>query len=173
MKTIRHYLLLFFITISTLAIGQNLKNTQQWKVFETSFESSKSYPNPFMDVQVDVVFKKDGKSWKIPAFWDGENIWKVRFAPPEQGNYTYQVVSSDKSKVGARAGRPRSENGYWQVTLKGKTYYAHRLAWLHVYGAMPTKHIDHVNGFFGRIQRIFKQCGRHTHGVSRADHDQL
>lgn len=99
MKTIRHYLLLFFITISTLAIGQNLKNTQQWKVFETSFESSKSYPNPFMDVQVDVVFKKDGKSWKIPAFWDGENIWKVRFAPPEQGNYTCQVVSSDKSNL--------------------------------------------------------------------------
>lgn len=65
---------------------------------------------------------------------------------PDTGEFTWKKVSSDKSKVGARAGRPRSENGYWLVTLKGKTYYAHRLAWLHVYGAMPNKHIDHVNG---------------------------
>ena len=47
----------------------------QWEVFETSFESSKSYENPFTDVQVDVVFEKGGTRWKVPAFWDGETDW--------------------------------------------------------------------------------------------------
>jgi len=65
---------------------------------------------------------------------------------PDTGEFTWKKASSDKSKVGSRAGRPRSVNGYWQLTLKGVTYYAHRLAWFHFYGDMPSKHIDHVNG---------------------------
>ena len=97
MKSISCYLVLFFITFCTSVYGQSNKRAQQWKVFETTFESSKSYTNPFTDVEIDVVFEKDGKSWKIPAFWDGENTWKVRFAPPETGTYSYRLVSNDKS----------------------------------------------------------------------------
>ena len=69
-------------------------------VFETSFESSKDYDNPFMEVEVDVTFSKDDQSWKIPAFWDGGETWKVRFAPPEEGEYTYRAVATDESDEG-------------------------------------------------------------------------
>ena len=69
----------------------------QWNVFETSFESAKAYTNAFTDVEVDVIFKQGEKQWKVPAYWAGGDTWKVRFAPPAQGNYTYRVESSDKA----------------------------------------------------------------------------
>ena len=69
-------------------------------VFEASFESSKDYNNPFMEAEMDVVFSKGEQEWKIPAFWDGGRRWKVRFAAPEVGEYTYQATATDKSNKG-------------------------------------------------------------------------
>lgn len=69
-------------------------------VFEAAFESSKDHANPFLQVEVDVVFSKDGREWKVPAFWDGGRTWKVRFAAPEEGEYRYRAVASDPSDQG-------------------------------------------------------------------------
>ena len=35
--------------------------------------------------------------------------------------------------------------GYKTSFINGKKYRQHRLAWLYVYGEMPTEHIDHIN----------------------------
>jgi hypothetical protein len=35
--------------------------------------------------------------------------------------------------------------GYLRITVLGKSYYAHRLAWFYVYGKWPDQ-IDHING---------------------------
>lgn len=35
--------------------------------------------------------------------------------------------------------------GYLRITVLGKSYYAHRLAWFYVYGTWPDQ-IDHING---------------------------
>lgn len=37
------------------------------------------------------------------------------------------------------------KEGYWMIKLDGKYWFAHRLAWLYVYEALPTKIIDHIN----------------------------
>jgi len=34
---------------------------------------------------VDVLFSNGKQEWKVPAFWDGGKIWKVRFSAPEKG----------------------------------------------------------------------------------------
>lgn len=36
--------------------------------------------------------------------------------------------------------------GYLRITVLGKSYYAHRLAWMYVHGNLPHGEIDHING---------------------------
>ena len=37
--------------------------------------------------------------------------------------------------------------GYVVININdGNIFLAHRLAWLYVYGQMPSKHLDHING---------------------------
>jgi Protein of unknown function (DUF4038)/Domain of unknown function (DUF5060) len=66
-------------------------------IFEQTFASQKSYADPFNEVDVDVVFTKDGETWRVPAFWRGGSKWTVRFAPPAAGQYTYHLESTDKA----------------------------------------------------------------------------
>ena len=86
--------------VMTTSIAKSADKVGVWEVFETSFESSKEYDNPFVEVEVDVLFSKGEQEWKIPAFWDGGKTWKVRFAAPEKGTYTYHSVATDKSNKG-------------------------------------------------------------------------
>jgi hypothetical protein len=65
------------------------------RIFERTFESRKSYSDPFNDVDVDVVFSRGGRSWRVPSFWHGGGTWTVRFAPPEPGEYSYHLESTD------------------------------------------------------------------------------
>jgi len=65
---------------------------------EWSFASGKTYSDPFNQVELDVLFTgPDGRAWKVPAFWSGEREWRVRFAPPLVGRYTYRTLCSDTS----------------------------------------------------------------------------
>lgn len=46
---------------------------------------------------------------------------------------------------GSLAGKTDS-NGHRQITLNGRAYLAHRLAWTVTHGYWPNHHIDHKNG---------------------------
>ena len=64
-------------------------------VVELSFQSSKSYPNPFIDVKLDGFFTApDGKIARIPAFYDGDQTWKVRFNPGAPGTWSYRMEAT-------------------------------------------------------------------------------
>jgi hypothetical protein len=66
---------------------------------------------------------------------------------PETGEFTW-LVSRGRSKAGKIAGTPaRAGNGkvYVVITIDGKPYKSHRLAWLYSYGAWPENHIDHID----------------------------
>ena len=87
--------LILFVVLSLISCKESA--IQQSTVFEYSWETTKKYNNPFIDVEVKVVFEHEDKKWLVPAFWAGENKWSVRFAPPVEGEFTYYVESSDKS----------------------------------------------------------------------------
>jgi hypothetical protein len=49
-------------------------------------------------------------------------------------------------RPGMTAGSIGSSRGYTVITLNGRRYPAHRLAWLYVNGSFPKDEIDHING---------------------------
>ena len=83
------------LTLSSLTLAGLIATSgmgaEQWVVFETSFTSARKYDNPFQNVQVDVLFRSGDQQWLVPAFWSGGDTWTVRFAPPVQGDYTFQA----------------------------------------------------------------------------------
>jgi hypothetical protein len=82
------------------ATGTNYK-VQPWQAVEIALTSSKTYGNPFQDVDVTATFSKRGsKPITRPAFWDGGVTWKVRFAPPETGLWTMTTSASDPKNQG-------------------------------------------------------------------------
>jgi len=65
-------------------------------VSERSYTSGKTYPDPFHDIELDVIFTDpDGVERKVPAFWAGDNAWRVRYASPLIGVHQYRSVCSD------------------------------------------------------------------------------
>src|SRR5664279_2066467 len=75
-----------------------LTEVPQWTVFETQFNGDSNYSNPFQDVDVSVSFKSPtGKIFQTQAFWDGDNIWRVRFSPEEIGKWTFVTHASKQN----------------------------------------------------------------------------
>ena len=61
------------------------------------------------------------------------------------GEFTWRNPRANVLKVGQVAGTT-NKLGYKIICIRMKSYQAHRLAWLWVYGCMPSNHIDHIDG---------------------------
>ena len=67
-------------------------NVQTWMMTELRFESSNDYASGgSVEVLLDVVFThpKTGETLIRPAFWDGDNVFQVRFAPTMEGRWKW------------------------------------------------------------------------------------
>lgn len=63
---------------------------------------------------------------------------------PETGLFTWIKKSSDKTALGSVAGCRRPD-GYIKIKILGRSFLAHRLAWVFTHGEWPEEEIDHIN----------------------------
>ena len=74
-------------------------------VAEWSYSCDKAYTDPFNDLELDVVFTDpQGHEQTVPAFWAGEQTWRIRYSPKTPGRYTYRTVASDSGDLHGRHG---------------------------------------------------------------------
>jgi hypothetical protein len=105
---------LLFLSASDFdASSQNILKT--WDVYEISLKSSGITGNPYTDLLEEgkpaFVFARftgisgdcEGKMMTVPGFWDGNDVWKIRFAPPRPGTWRYETMSPDR-KMNRRKG---------------------------------------------------------------------
>jgi hypothetical protein len=68
-----------------------------WDCFEAEF-SGPSDGNPFVDVSFEAVFSFGNREIKVPGFYDGHGVYRVRFMPDTLGNWMIRTVSN-RSKL--------------------------------------------------------------------------
>lgn len=64
---------------------------------ELHIRTEAGLPDPFNTLEVEVLFEKDGRQWRVPAFWRGGADWSARFAPPETGVYRFTWASAPET----------------------------------------------------------------------------
>lgn len=77
----------------------------QWKAAELSFNAQNQWNDPFNDVEMDAIFTApSGKIMTVPAFWDGDTTWKIRFALNETGMWQYETRCAADTGLAAQKG---------------------------------------------------------------------
>lgn len=87
-----------------------------------------------------MIKSSDRQNYDLSA----EELKALLHFDPDTGVFT-RAVSLRRWKAGGIAGSI-NRSGYWQIRVKGRNRYGHRLAWLYVYGCLPEEQIDHING---------------------------
>ncbi len=68
---------------------------------EVTFRSDRAYGDPFNQVIVDGIFTDPhGGKVRIPAFWAGSNVWKLRYASPVLGVHRFRSECSESRDRG-------------------------------------------------------------------------
>ena len=112
-----------------------MTTVEKWLVTEISFTASQSYDftNGFY-VYMDALFTHcdTKRTYNIPCYWDGANVFTVRFAPTETGVWDYVTsCDSDPSLNGLSGGvecieysgdLPIYKHGFVK-TVKGTKYF--------------------------------------------------
>jgi hypothetical protein len=70
----------------------------RYESLELSVALKAKYANPYdlRQVSLDGLFSgPGGLQMQVPGFWDGEATWKVRFTPPQVGEWNYHLTVKD------------------------------------------------------------------------------
>jgi hypothetical protein len=74
-----------------------------------------------------------------------ERLKQILFYNPETGLFNWLRAGLTRAPKKIIAGCSDA-NGYCVIRINGKQYKAHRLVWLYIYGELPEREIDHING---------------------------
>ena len=85
---------------------------------------------------------------------------------PDDGIFRWKK-SRQKIKVGDVAGNSHKNKKYVYIQIDGKSYSAHRLAWIYMTGLNSKNQIDHING--NKKDNRFCNLREATHGQNRAN----
>jgi hypothetical protein len=75
--------------------------TEQWGRFELSLPGP-SAGNPFLEVEFGARFVQGSVSEEADGFYDGDGMYRVRFMPERQGEWTYETRSNVAQLSGKR-----------------------------------------------------------------------
>ncbi len=87
--------------MAATAFGGLSLRTEANVMVEITLTAGRTYSDPFNQVELDAVFVDPaGHELRVPAFWDGGQTWKVRYASPLVGTHTFHTECSQADDGG-------------------------------------------------------------------------
>ena len=84
-------------------IAERPDHAQQWGIAEFAFHASAEGDDPFGPSPLTAIFTQGEQRLDINGFYDGDQVFKVRFMPPTEGQWQWSV-SSDRPGIGNESG---------------------------------------------------------------------
>jgi hypothetical protein len=91
MKKITRLKLFTTLLFCVLFTSTLLAAPHVYQVVEATFNAKKSYENPYIEVDLWVTLNGPGGTYKVPAFWDGGNVFRVRLVATEPGTWSWST----------------------------------------------------------------------------------
>jgi PKD repeat protein len=85
-----------------LASGVTARAVEQWEHADVVLRVP-SGGNPYVDVQLRARFTQADRTIEVLGFWDGDDVYKIRFSPPAAGTWQY-VTSSNRPELDGQTG---------------------------------------------------------------------
>jgi hypothetical protein len=104
-----------------------LQPVERWDCFEASFACS-PVGNPFLDVTLRAVFSHPHHQVEVSGFYDGDGVFKVRFMPDQEGQWSYRTHSSLPGLDGLTGEflcTPPSANNHGPVQVANQFHFAY------------------------------------------------
>jgi hypothetical protein len=125
---------LLFCVPNARVHGKDIQ-VEKWDMFELNLEGPRD-GNPYLDVGLTGVFKKDDRVVRTAGFYDGQGRYILRFSPDAEGPWTYQIQSNAPQLSGKKGhfvcttptgnnhGPLRIVNTYYLEYADGTPFYA-------------------------------------------------
>ncbi|MFS8113113.1 DUF5060 domain-containing protein [Rhizobium jaguaris] len=100
---------------------------EKWGVFEAAFNGP-SGGNPYLDVTFDAVFSQNSREIRVPGFYDGDGVYRVRFMPDNEGEWSFRTRSKTaelNGNTGSFVATKPSEGNHGTVHVRNKFHFAY------------------------------------------------
>jgi len=107
-------LIMLCLNISVYGVTSNpTLKVQRWKPYDFAFKSTAKPTNPFAVNFTASITGPDNIQMTLPGFYDGNNVWKIRFSPTKEGRWTITTHSDqpDLDKQQAQLICVKNSNG--------------------------------------------------------------
>jgi hypothetical protein len=110
-----------------IAFADTPKSVEQWGLYEVELNGPAD-GNPFTETDLSATFRQGDRTLKVPGFYDGGGVYRVRFMPPTQGEWAYETASNRKELAGTKgtftATKPTGNN-HGPVQVKNRYHFAY------------------------------------------------
>lgn len=128
------------VVMPCLLWGAEPSEVEANRVAEIRLVAQREHDDPFSGLTIDVVFTDpQAHELRVPAFWAGGSVWKVRYASPLVGVHRYRSECSDTKDAGLHgvAGK-----------VNVKAYAGENPLFMHgpIRVATDHRHLEHADG---------------------------
>lgn len=104
-----------------------MQTIAQWDMFEAAF-TGPAEGNPYLDIEIEAFFHHKSRTVRVPGFYDGEGVYRLRFMPDQPGEWSFETRSNAAAldgKSGAFTATPPRPDMHGPVRVANQFHFAY------------------------------------------------